>query len=484
MLVSGVLLLLSDLRYHLRQPPRRIVIAIVIVALLAVQVLRFRWLYPEAVGEQLQSLSSYWVQPIALGEKLAIFGRNYLQGLSPGYWFLPNLAEIDRHRWQGMGNLPLFFLPFILIGLWVCLRQWRSSAHRAVLIAILAAPFSAALVAIGITRVLAMVVPATILTCLGLEQTRIWLARRVAYAPLAIGVGALLALLNFGMLRAALVDAPTWYSDYGLGGMQYGAEQLFAEAVPQELARSPDTQLLISPTWANNPNAFLRFFLNEQQSSRVQLVNVDAFLIYKGELRPNQLFVMTADEYQRAAGSQKFVMGQPERILPYPNGQPGFYFTRLRYVDNVDAIFAAERQARQLLVEEVVPLDGQDTVMRFSQLDIGEIRNLFDGDTQTLLRGFEANPFVIEFEFSQPRTISDLGIDTASMDFTLKVVATPSGGGEPAITEQTYKGLPDDPHVDLTLTGGAQPISKLRIEITSLNEGEVAHIHVREVKLQ
>src|SRR5262249_10601171 len=122
--------------------------------------------------------------------------------------------------------------------------------------------------------------------------------------------------------------------------------------------------------------------------------------------------------------------------------------------------------------------------VRYSKLDIGEIRNVFDGDTHTLMRGLEANPFVIELEFSQPRRVTALGLDTATMEFTLKVLATPAGGGEPTSTEQTYRGLPDDPHVDLALTGGTQQVSKLRIEITNIHEGEVAHIHVREVKLR
>ncbi len=235
--------------------------------------------------------------------------------------------------------------------------------------------------------------------------------------------------------------------------MQYGAEQLFAEAIPEELARSPDTQLLVSPTWANNPNTFLLFFLNEAAEQPGAAGQYRRLSDLQGRPEaPTYLFVMTAEEYQRAVDSQKFVIDQPERILPYPNGQPGFYFTRLSYVDNIDALFAAERQARQLLIEEIVPLDGQDTVVRYSQLDIGEIRNVFDGDTETLMRGFEANPFVIEFEFSQPRTIGTLGLTTASMDFTLKVTATPAGGGEPTSTEQTYKDMPDDPHVDLTLS--------------------------------
>jgi hypothetical protein len=45
----------------------------------------------------------------------------------------------------------------------------------------------------------------------------------------------------------------------------------------------------------------------------------------------------------------------------------------------------------------------------------------------------------------------------------------------------TTNSWPPDPHVDFVLPGGTQAISKLRVEITNLNAGEVANIHVREV---
>ena len=482
MLVSGILLLLSDLRFHLRQSRRLIVGAVIILALLLVPLLRFRYLNPGATESQLRSLYSYWFEQITLGQKLLIFGRNYLYGLSPGYWFFANQVDLARHRMKDMGQLPLASLPFVLLGLGLCLRQWRSPAHRAILIALLAAPFSAALVSIGITRALAMIVPATLLACLGLDQLRAWLQRRVAYMPLAVTSGALLSVLSFGMLRTALVDGPTWYDDYGMGGMQYGAGQLFS-ALPAELEKSPNTRLLVSPNWSNNTNVFPVFFLDEEQQRRVELINVDAFLVQKGDLGFDQLFVMIPDEYQRAAASQKFAMQPPERIIPAPNGQPGFYFVRMRYVDNVDAIFLAEREARRRLQEERATVDGQAVVVRHSQLDMGQVNNVFDGDESTLMRGLEANPLVLEIIFPEPRSVSSLGVTVASMEFTLKVEATPAGGGAPSSSEMTYRGLPPDPHVDFALPGGAQTISKLRIEITNIHEGEVAHIHVREISL-
>jgi len=312
-----------------------------------------------------------------------------------------------------------------------------------------------------------------------------WLRKRAAYAyvPVAIGCGALLTIMSFSMLRTALADGPTWYNDYGLGGMQYGAEQLFS-TIPEELAKSPDTHLHVSPNWANNPNTFLLFFLNEEQRNRVDMLNVDAFLVAKRELDPNQLFVMLADEYQRASASQKFVMQPPERIMTYPDGQPGFYFVRMRYADNVDSVFAAERQARQALQEDTATLDGQQIIVRQSLIDAGQVADMFDGDDHTLMRGMEANPLVVELVLPSPRTLGSLGLTVSSMDFSFKVNTTPAHDTALRATTNEYRNLPDDPHVDLALPGGPQSVSKLRIEITNLNQGDVANIHVREITLK
>ncbi len=70
------------------------------------------------------------------------------------------------------------------------------------------------------------------------------------------------------------------------------------------------------------------------------------------------------------------------------------------------------------------------------------------------------------------------------MDFSVKVIATPADGTAPRNVTQEYRNQPDDPHVDLALPGGMQTISKLRIEITNLNQGETANIHVREISIK
>jgi len=60
-------------------------------------------------------------------------------------------------------------LPFVIIGLVIAIRNIKNSAYRTVLIAVLAAPTGEALVQLGITRALAMVIPLALLTAIGLS---------------------------------------------------------------------------------------------------------------------------------------------------------------------------------------------------------------------------------------------------------------------------------------------------------------------------
>jgi hypothetical protein len=88
--------------------------------------------------------------------------------------------------------------------------------------------------------VLVFVIPAVLLIALGLEMALGWLEKlilntgkalnaAVVYKTLAVALAVVLCWANLAMLRDALVNGPTWFQDYGLGGMQYGARQLFTE---------------------------------------------------------------------------------------------------------------------------------------------------------------------------------------------------------------------------------------------------------------
>ncbi len=483
MAAAGVLLALSDIRFHVKNW-RTVLLGLLLIAVLAVPVLRFRASQPESMTTHLRAIDSYLFHTLPVSAKVEQFVKTYTYGLSPAYWFVPNAQDLVRHRMKGYGNLPLPLLPFFLAGVGVCLWRIKSAPHRAVLLAALATPVGAALVDVSITRVLAFVAPASVLIGLGLETALGFVKRRVSYGLAAGVLFAVLAGAAGWMLRDALTNGPLWYSDYGLYGMQYGAKQLFVEAVPEDLRRDPNTRIMMTSTWANGADTFIRFFLPREQAARVQMLNIDFYMMTRRDLNPNIVLVMTPSEYERAKASGKFKSIDVERVIPYPDGSPGFYFARLAYADNFDEVLEQERAARSQPVMAQTVIDGESVQVLHSQLDMGLVPNLFDGDTFTLVRGLEANPLVFEFTFPQPRRITGLAADFASMDFTLTVKLYADPAGEPSVYTETYRGLPPDPHVEMAFDGAPEQVTKMRLEILQLNAGNEVHIHVRELKFK
>ena len=301
MAVVGVLLALTDIRYHFKHW-RTIWPAVLLLLVCMIPALRFRAEQPNALTTHLRVLDSYWFYDRPLSQKLAQLVKTYTYGLSPAYWFIQNQADLVRHRMEGYGNMPVWLLPFFLIG--VGLSLWRaikgSVPHRVLLLATIATPAGAALAQIALTRVMAFVVPATILTALGIEYLLSFARRRVSDLILAPALFVVLTVPSFLMLRDASINGPLWYRDYGLYGMQYGATQLFGDVIPQYLTEHPESQVIVSPTWANGTDNFIRFFLPPEQQGRVQMLNVDYFMAVRRELNPNMVLVMPAYEYERA----------------------------------------------------------------------------------------------------------------------------------------------------------------------------------------
>ena len=187
---------------------------------------------------------------------------------------------------------------------------------------------------------------------------------------------------------------------------------------------------------------------------------------------------------ERAQASGKFKPIEVERVVPYPDGTPGFYFGRLAYEEDLEQILTQEREERSRPVEGGVDIGGQSVRITHSQLDMGQPSDLFDGDTFTLVRGLEANPLVFEFTFPEPRPITGLGADFASMDFTLTAKLFADANSEPKVYSETFRGLPPDPHVEMAFDGAPALVKKIRLEAQQLNPGNEVHIHVRELEFR
>lgn len=287
--------------------------------------------------------------------------------------------------------------------------------------------------------------------------------------------------MSLGTLRYALADGPRWYGDYTMGGMQYGAAQLF-ELIEARLAADPATEIILTPNWANGTDMFPRFFLSAADQQRVRTFNVDAFLGQQLPLTPDMLFIMMPDEVARAEASPKFASVTVEETVAYPDGRPGFYLARLAYAPNVAEVFAAELEALRRPVTEDIVLDGQTATVTHTRFEAGQLGDLFDGDTFTLVRHIAGNPVRYEFAFATPRPVGGLAADFGTMDMALNVTLT-APDGTTADFAQEFRGLGGDPHVDMPFPGAPPLVTAMTLEIRDLNAGEDVKIHVRELRV-
>lgn len=485
--LTGLLFLLVDARYHWANR-RTAAWGAAWLGVLFLPQLRFMIEVPNETFNHLRIIDSYWVNDsFTLAQKLEMFGREYLYGLSPQYWFWPdNGRDLIRHQMKGYGQLPLAAFPLAVLGLLVCLRRaLRSPTHRALLVALLAAPTGGALAAIGLGRVLVFIIPATLIIAFGVERALDWATRWSARLWLSLG---LFAVLTFGSLRLtwdAVMNGPTWYTNYGLYGMQYGARQVFGEVIPRLLRQDPNVQVAVSPTWANSTDYFKFFFIPREDLGRVQLQSLDYFLYERRNLDANTVLVLPPEEYARALNEPKLADIHVEAVVVYPDGAPGLRFIRLRYSDQAEAIFAQEREERRQPVEATQLIDGQEVTIIHSRLEGGQLSDLFDGDAFTLARGLEANPLVFQFRFPEPRRIPQVTLTLGTMiDFEVILRAYGPQDETPFTYRQRFFNLPADPTITLPLEGAPLVIARLELEIHDYLSGETASIHVREIVLE
>ncbi len=488
--LTAALLFVSDWRYHWQQ--RAVLLrGLGLVLLLALPYLRHQLMHPGETARHLEILNSYWIRDLPLTEKLGIYFKEYLRGLDPRYWYLPNDVDLMRHKLGDWGHVLRYSFPLLLLGLgaalWGAFRAdgVRAACYRALLLALLAAPSGAALVQLGITRALFMVIPLCLLSALGLDLLLGWLARRAGVRLL--GVTALLAWLilsagNLFLLYDSLRNGPLWFQDYGLAGMQYGAKPLF-RTVEQYLDENPGARLLVSPSWANGTDIVARFFFEDPLP--FQMGSVIGHVEEYRPIDPQQVFVVIPEEYAALKSSDKFSQIHIEQVLYYPNGEPGFYFLRLRYAENAEALFAAEVQRRRELQTGEVLLGEEFVPVRYSTLDMAEIGTAFDGDPYSLLRSRENNPLRILLDFPAPQRLQTVSARLGGVESRLSVLVyeTDDVDEEPQRFSTQVPQNPEPRWVTVTLP---QPLraERIEIQILNVNDGEIAHVHLWEVKIQ
>lgn len=478
--LTAVILLIVDFHYHI-QSWAMAAKGLLAVAVAALPYFVFRIQNPQTLTTHLHLLDSYWLDQLTLFQKIGEFLKQYLLGLDPTYWFISNSTDLVRHQMQGYAPMGVWTLPLVVAGLVITIRKLKEPAWRVVLIALLAAPAGAALAQPTITRLIPVMVPLSMAACIGLDWLIEWLDGKLLWRrSVAVFFAGVIGLSSLWMAGDALVNGPKWFSDYGLYGMQWGGEKLFG-AIEDLHENAPEMEIILSPTWANATDVLARFFLGDPLPIRLDTIQAWG-LYYLPPLDESKLFVMTPEEFTWMRSSVKFTDWSVRSELLYPDGTTGFYFVTLRYADNVEQIFAQELADRKVPVSENVTLLGQEIVVKHSPLDIGGIAQAFDGDTLSIIRGFEANPLEIKLEFLEPVRISSVTVYVGAPPTGLVMTATGLNG---EVVNQSAE-APGSEVVRPLKMVFARPIEVtiLNLAISNLGESEPAHVHVWEVVIE
>ena len=477
--LSGVYFLLVDWRYHFAEPKswQRGLTALV---LMAAPYLFFRLTHAEAFSQHLRIVHSYWVGGLSLPEKFDTFFWRWLKGLNPLYWYFPNELDLLRHLMKGYGHLPWLFLPFTLLGLWRCLRQWREPAWRAVLIALLVAPSGAALVDVAITRLLVVVVPLALLTALGVNEALVWLSAKLKDGRLpAKGLALALAVAAGWMTRDAILNGPTWYSDYSLYGMQWGGQQVSEKIIEFKQAH-PQAQLTLSPTWANNTDVIMRYFLGDPLP--IEMGTLDAHNNYYLPFEEGEVFILPPEELANLKENPKFAEIEVLDMLAYPDGNPGFYFVSLDYAPGAEAVFAAEMAERQKPQVEQLELLGREVDVTYPMLDIGQVADAFDGNRATLIRTFEANPLNLTLAFSDPVQLQAITVWLGNVRSAIRLELIDDQGQLHQF--KAFDSGSEAIHPIQLDFGEMLTIKSLNLSVESLDEREPVHVHLWDVAFE
>lgn len=479
-LVTGLLLFLSDLKYHLQQ--WKVLLGGLGLGLaLALPFARFLLNHPDATGWQMRLLGSYWLADISLQQKLASFALEYLHGLDPLYWYLPNTVDLPRHTMLGYGHLLRQTLPLGLLGILLALRHFRSPAHRVLLIAVLAAPSGSALVHLGITRALVMVIPMAVLTALATAAIMDWLHRRwkVSRALMSVLVFLALAGGSLYMLRDAVVNGPLWYKDYGLSGIQYGARQVFG-AVGDYLDERPNAHLIVSPSWANGTDVIARFFFPDPLP--FELGSPEGYFHQVLPLDDNLVFVMIPEEFAQIPQAQ-FSRIEVIKTLSYPDGRPGFYFVRLQYAKNAAQIIAQEEAVRLQPQTATVSLGNEILNVSYPQLDIGSISDLFDGRPDSMVRSAGINPMNLSITFPAPHPMQGIVLRVGGPATAISIKGWVEDQGDPVELTSTLPESPVVRNIELDFPELLR-ITRLEISVKNVNDPPEGFVHLWEITLK
>jgi hypothetical protein len=133
------------------------------------------------------------------------------------------------------------------------------------------------------------------------------------------------------------------------------------------------------------------------------------------------------------------------------------------------------------VVKTDIQVEGENIEVSYSPIDMGQPKDIFDEDFVTLMRGAEANPYILNFNFSNPRHLSGILGKFARMDYRITVDLYPPDGNTPVHYEFTDSNITTDVELEMMFENAPDQVKRVYMEILQLNPGEEVHIHIRQI---
>jgi hypothetical protein len=293
-----------------------------------------------------------------------------------------------------------------------------------------------------------------------------------------------------GVLVSAIVllNAQRYFQDY-IGGLPYQNTPIGRYVASYLDTLPPDTQLfMVGCCWeyAMPDPKSVQYVM--QRPEQIQFVEPEGVTCDWLLLQPASVVLVWS--FHDALPSPQLEACKawlPAQLYVSKTGLPVFYAAPLRReLDSQPAASAAPAPADAQLETQLMDVDGQATRVRYSQPDIGEIGNIFDKNPETLMRGRDANPLIVDLEFAQPRELRDVSLTLASMSHVRVSISLTAPNDETTSFAREFVDLEGIPVVDLPIDGAPAKARRLRVEILDMapRPDEGPHIHVRELRIQ
>ncbi|OGK41849.1 hypothetical protein A3A74_02440 [Candidatus Roizmanbacteria bacterium RIFCSPLOWO2_01_FULL_35_13] len=261
---------------------------------------------------------------LSLKEKIRQTSNHYLDHFSLDFLFLKGDIDfkdqfVSRHSVRGFGELYLYQLPLLILGLYLCYIKRRDLRIVPILILLLLYPVGSAITNDGpqATRAIIGVIPFSIISAVGLNKIlefRHGIKKSFLRTGIFIFITVMisLSLVKYGF--SFYVKYPLYSADFW--GWQYGPKEIVNYFLKE---RNNYDELYMTGNF-NAPYIFLKFYDPEGRCKNCFLGGINNYSEDK-----KQLFALAVAELEEA----KKRYPQPKltifKTIYYPDHKPAFY---------------------------------------------------------------------------------------------------------------------------------------------------------------